>query len=785
MGKQMTVGQRIILGFTIVILIAMGLGGMAIYNMKSVEADSNKLAHEYVPEVAVTSALRGAANRLMYQMRGYGMSEEDKYLQAANEELAAVKRHLDEAAELADKSIHLKALKGQVDDAHKATNDYEALIKQTKSTIAEMDDQRAKLDANAAAFMTNCAAFLEDQKTAFQTNLEDRQKKVAIVSEIVDLGTQVRVTNFKAQASGDADMMEKAILMLVDLKDHTNALRAVTRNQANIKQIDETEAAAAAYGSAMNGFLEEFKKGDYADRNVLERQRGNMDDAAGKYVSNCESFLKSQQNQLRSEMLERNEKIFLVNDIIDLGNDTRVKAFKSMATRDPKLIQSALENFPKMDVKYAALRKITRNQANIGQIDNTEAAGNQYAAALAAFLDNWKKLQNIGSQREQAGNKLIEVCKNTADAGLQSTDEIAVEAASSLGAASVVMIIGLSIGLLAAIGAAIFITRSLTRVLGKISADLDEGAEQVASASGQVSSSSQSLAEGASEQAASLEETSSSLEEMSSMTKQNAENADQADKLMRDANQVVAVANQSMEDLTVSMGEISKASEETSKIIKTIDEIAFQTNLLALNAAVEAARAGEAGAGFAVVADEVRNLAMRAAEAAKNTADLIETTVKKVGDGGEIVTRTNEAFSQVAESAKKVGELVGEISAASNEQAQGIEQVNKAVSEMDKVTQQNAANAEESASASEELNAQAEVMKSSVEELLALVGGAGQKHARSERKGNVKPLAISSGRAGAKPVAKTAAKQKKLEQSQEVSPAQVIPFEDDDDFKDF
>ncbi len=171
------------------------------------------------------------------------------------------------------------------------------------------------------------------------------------------------------------------------------------------------------------------------------------------------------------------------------------------------------------------------------------------------------------------------------------------------------------------------------------------------------------------------------------------------------------------------MQEISKASEETSKIIKTIDEIAFQTNLLALNAAVEAARAGEAGAGFAVVADEVRNLAMRAAEAAKNTAALIEGTVKKVSDGTSLVKTTSDAFKEVAGSAAKVGELVGEIAAASTEQAQGIEQVNIAVTEMDKVTQQNAATAEESASASEELNAQAEEMKSFVADLAAMVGG--------------------------------------------------------------
>jgi len=330
------------------------------------------------------------------------------------------------------------------------------------------------------------------------------------------------------------------------------------------------------------------------------------------------------------------------------------------------------------------------------------------------------------------------------------------------------------------------IIRSITRPIFRIIAGLNEGSDQVASASGQVSSASQGLAEGSSEQAASIEETSSSLEEMSSMTKQNADNANQADNLMREANQVVTKANDSMTDLTTSMEEISKASEETSKIIKTIDEIAFQTNLLALNAAVEAARAGEAGAGFAVVADEVRNLAMRAADAARNTAELIEGTVKKVNEGGELVATTNEAFTEVAESASKVGELVGEIAAASNEQAEGIEQVNKAVVEMDKVVQQNAANAEESASASEEMNAQAEQMKGMVNQLVNVVGGAG-----SGKKGDpaaetqaTKTATHSTRQAFAAPAKRAGGQDVAMPVAKEVSPEQVIPM-NDDDFKDF
>ncbi len=267
-----------------------------------------------------------------------------------------------------------------------------------------------------------------------------------------------------------------------------------------------------------------------------------------------------------------------------------------------------------------------------------------------------------------------------------------------------------------------FVARGLAGVIGRTVEHLTDTSDRVASASTEVSSSSQSLAEGASEQAASLEESSSSLEEMVSMIKQNADNSHEANTLMANCSKVVDGANSSMIQLTGSMEEIAQASEETSKIVKTIDEIAFQTNLLALNAAVEAARAGEAGAGFAVVAEEVRNLAIRSAEAAKNTTVLIEDTVRKVKDGSDLVSKSDQAFSTLAVEAKKVGELVSEIAEASKEQAQGIDQISKGVAEMDKVTQQNAANSEESASAAEELNAQAEMMKQMVGELRDLVG---------------------------------------------------------------
>lgn len=277
-----------------------------------------------------------------------------------------------------------------------------------------------------------------------------------------------------------------------------------------------------------------------------------------------------------------------------------------------------------------------------------------------------------------------------------------------------------------------YMGRNIIAAVRKATSDVTKGAHQVTAASGQVFSSSRKLADGASKQADSLEETSSSLEEISSMTTNNAANSTQADNLMKDAETVLNRAGESMAYLTASMDEISKASEETHKIIKTIDEIAFQTNLLALNAAVEAARAGEAGAGFAVVADEVRGLALRTAEAAKNTTGLIEGTVRKVKKGSDLVVRTNESFSRVSENSARVGELIAEIAAASTEQAESIRKINTAVNDMDGVIQRNAANAQENADASEEMNARAEQMGMYVKNLMGMVGGASTDNARNQ-----------------------------------------------------
>jgi methyl-accepting chemotaxis protein len=706
--------------------------------MKSVEKQSNILAHEYVPEVKLANNVERYSLLTMYDIRGYGLTENPSYLETGREYLDQVHHWLDECQKLADESEHLVKLKAAVKNSIANVNKYDELVEQTVEKNAALASNRDDLDKNAALYMKNCAEFLNGQNEKFKQDLAERQKKIALVTEIVNLGTKTRVSNFKSQATDDPSLMQEAIETLGNLDNYTSKLRKITRDQEDIVRIENTEAAAQQYKTAMEKFLDEYKKGTAASSDVLDRYRAQMDEAAGQYVSNCAEFFQVQQEKLTKDMTERHAKITICNDIIDVGNATRIACFKSQALRDPQIIKDAQSNFDVMLTKFDELRKITYDAADHERIDNTKQAGENYKAAMLALLSNWEDLQDINKERTVVGEAVLKDAQDTAKAGVDQTDEIAQNAVSALSASSTIMVTGLIVAIIVGIAVAVFITISITKPINRIINDLTEGAEQVASASGQVSSASQSLAEGATEQAAGLEETSSSLEEMSSMTKQNADNAQQANSLSDESKNSADNGAEAMNKMNSAIGEIQKSSEETAKIIKVIDEIAFQTNLLALNAAVEAARAGEAGKGFAVVAEEVRNLAMRSAEAAKNTADMIEESVKNANNGVEIAEEVGKSLEEIVTGITKTSELVGEIAAASQEQAQGIDQVNTAVSQMDKVTQQNAANAEESASASEELNAQAEQMNTVVADLIGLVNGASARNSRQLHNSNNK-----------------------------------------------
>ncbi len=453
----------------------------------------------------------------------------------------------------------------------------------------------------------------------------------------------------------------------------------------------------------------------------------------------------------------------------------------------------------------ATWKRIDEGSKVFSALPKSEAQAAQWEKTKKS-MDIWKRdyLQYIdmikAANREDAANlsnnKLRDsyyaTSKDLDELMALNTKEVKENAANTEHAAATFKILALSgtgIGVVVSLAFGFVFAHMITKPIVRVITGISDGAAQVAAASAQVAASSQSLAEGATQQAASLEETSASVEELSSMTKQNADNAQTAKGMVAEAGKIISNVNKHMDSMSVAIMEAMKSSDETSKIIKTIDEIAFQTNLLALNAAVEAARAGEAGAGFAVVADEVRNLAMRAAEAARNTSGLIESTIKNVKTGYEATQITQEAFRENIEMSNKIAGLIDEIAAASSEQAQGIGQINTAINEMDKVTQSQAATSEESASASEELNAQALGMKGFVSDLNAIITGHKIADAPAEE------AAVSGGNNGnggsrkmigaaAKPVpAARRVGRAPAKTPGQKTPEQIIPLEDD--FKDF
>lgn len=912
MFKSMGLGAKIGFGFATLIMIALALGGLAVWSMWRVEGQAEMLAKENVPEVAVATNVERFSLHTMYEMRGYVYTDDKKFWDKGIENLEQVKKYLSDAKTLGASSPHLAQLKTAAESAEKKALEYESLAKETSAKLAAIEEDRARLNEDAKKYMETCAEFLSGQTEHMKEEIEGKAASSVEPAEAEAghaaetpagaTGTPSPVTAAPCAAGdaaqktleeGNARYISGAMLhpdggqdrradttangqhptvtvvtcsdsrvpaeLIFDQGIGNIFVVRVAGNFCNTDEIGSVEYAvehletpllvvmghtkcgavtAAATNAKVHGNIErvvenilpavETAKGTGATgdglvdasiranvwqaiEGVLARSPAVQERAkAGKVKivgalyhiedgkvewlgphpqegillakeASVTHIASSSGGQMAAsdKLMERLEKITIVNDITDLGNETRVAVWKAQSLRDPKLAEAAMEYFSEMDVKFDALKPLTHLEADLKRIEDTREAAHAYKEALTDLLANWKALDELNLKRGEVAEAVLQEAEKTAKLGMDDTTQVSENAVSALKTASTTMIAGLAVAIVIAFVLAFFITRSITVGINKIIQGLASGSDQVESAASQVAQSSQAMAEGASEQASSLEETSASLEEMASSVRQNADGAKQARNMAEDARKAADKGKEAMTRMSGAIGEIKKSSDETAKIIKTIDEIAFQTNLLALNAAVEAARAGDAGKGFAVVAEEVRNLAQRSAEAAKNTSSLIEQSQKNSDNGVAVSTEVAEILDEIATAAQKVAQLASEVAVATDEQAKGIDQVNVAVAQMDKVTQANAANSEEAASASEELSAQAKELNEMVAALTSLVkGGKGSSSNGTARRAQSVPRkhALTSPSVHAvKGLPVAAAKPATV-----VKPEQVIPLDGDD-----
>ncbi|GHV57004.1 hypothetical protein FACS189460_2800 [Deltaproteobacteria bacterium] len=364
-------------------------------------------------------------------------------------------------------------------------------------------------------------------------------------------------------------------------------------------------------------------------------------------------------------------------------------------------------------------------QKNLG--DTLSAIG-RHTQALKEALE---RDQRDDIERAKYSEAVVAAAATLRDAGNQRAWQTAANSGATLRVVMWILALGALASLVLSAISALVLIRGITRPINVLIRRLTEGSREVGQASGALSAAAREMLDGAKGNSSSLSDISSAVDDLNSMTLRNAQDSGQASELMAQVKNSFSLAEKSMIQLTQAMTDISASGSQIAKIIKTIDEIAFQTNLLALNAAVEAARAGEAGAGFAVVADEVRNLAIRSADAAKGTSELLASTIGGINSGAEMVHKTAENFSSVEIQVNTVSNLFSGVAEASREQSDNIARIKDSMVNMDTVSRESTAQADESARSARELADQASVLHDAVNDLTMLVHGAGTGPARS------------------------------------------------------
>lgn len=758
---KLTIGKKIGGGFFILIAILAAIGFFGIRNTRLINKNSERMYNGYTVAIKNLADVGYSANAIRLYIMDMLNTDEPAQRMDYQKKIIDRQKTIDEA-------IRAYAASASTEAERIALKDFK------DKWPLYMSSAQISVDMAIAAMQAEDTSALEEKVK--QDALNNAGPKYTAVlkslNDMIDVSNEVvRVTpvTYLSNVKANIINIRMDLLQILNDKDPNkrHALAAEVQKRAetveedlkrfeNTNLSDEEKEGLESFRDKWNNYLatakgvaaKSIEAAESSDSDSIEQevQLTGKDDASARYTFAIRSLddLVDTSNQMVAIpwiAYLNNMKFAIINMRTDMLNMLNASDFASreiwvelIRNRiDPA--ESSLQSYEDIGLTEKEKEQLNAHRdswkAYVASINSVADTALKVAKMREEGKDRWSLNQAARkNEREDAGPKfppaiaaavtMLSVCDTVAKGLYQDS---ANKYKTSFLFLTILVLAGVSGG----IALCVIISTKITGLFKALVEEMTEGASQVASASGQISASSQSVSQGASEQAASLEETSSSMEEVAAMVKQNADNAREAAQLSVLCTGSVEKGNQAVTEMNSAMKEINVSSKRIADIIKVIDGIAFQTNLLALNAAVEAARAGEHGKGFAVVAEEVRNLAQRSANAAKDTASLIQDSVQKATIGINLAEKCGGALQEIVANVKKVANLINEIAIASQEQSQGTAQVSKSINEMEHVTQQNAASAEETSSASRQLSAQAKHLMELVEQIAAEISRTDEK----------------------------------------------------------